>query len=591
MSRSVGGRLSIVFAAVYIVSFGLFVALALQAFSASGVDQRYFVSWIMSTAFLGWFDRIIVLTMLVFLLTFSFIVPRNEQPKVPSAVIRLMQRMVMIILLLTIVFAVVQYAVYPKVVRARSAYLRQTQRAEALMESANAYELQGEYALAILALQDYLQIWKTDDDAARMLVRLQRQQLVSDSQNDDGDTIDPRSMVQLQEQQAGDLLQQAQDLFSQEDWFGAYYFARLAQQMDGSRSDIALFLAQVEQTIGPESRIETQSLSSDEQRQQYLLRSKRSAVNALMSSDPVRAYYILLRLKKEFPTDPDVKKYLPIAVNGDEELGIPGVRDLTYFIPEAQEMLTLPGFDELLVVHQWDQSRKEIVSIGKMVYGHSAVYFRDIEVIAMDEEGQVIRHLYSPFGKLISDEQAPIIISLHGIHPGFENVVLDPEYYVVDEAEQYQEIPLLRLRIGVQGLETFDQEADWNSADPMTLYRAARIMPGFGFDSLVPNVRFLLSLLGPFAFFLASFFALGTGIRLHSRYSKMLPVFLWPAILLIPFLLLYILRAYEYFMRVILAAGVGAWGFAGGLALLLVLQAGLFGGVLFFASRELIVRE
>ncbi len=587
MNKSIAARLGMSLGIAYFISFALSIAAALQQFSAAGVHQKFFLSWVALKGFVLWFGFFPLLTASALMLAFSAFIPRASQPRIPAAVVRLMQSLVVMVLLLTCAFSVVQYAVYPQAVRTMEGYARKTRQAEALLLTADRHEQDGEKLLAVIALQEYLGIWGEDDEAVRTMIRLQRELVLSEEDQNTMAGFIPA--VGLREQQAGDLFIQARRLYEEEDWYGALFYGRLAYRLDSSRDDIALFINQARQKIGAAERLATENLSEEEQDIQAVFRYKQQAIDALLRSEPITAYYILLRLQQNNAADPDVRRYLPIAINGDQELDVPGVVDITYFIPEAQEMMRQPGNDELRFVHYWAPERKELVSIGKMVKGHGTVFFRNIEVVYIDESGTVTKQLSSPYGKLVSGEGAPIVISLHGIHPTQKDTQLKPEYYVgrPDEGVGH----LLQLNIGLSELDTMDIAYKSNMGSPLNLYQAVKVLPAYGYDSVVPQVNFLLALLMPFVFFLVCFFSIGVAVRLYSRYERGVPFYLYPLIVLVPMGLYFLIEGYKYIAQILLSTTVSTWGLPAGVGVLIGSQVILFGIVLFFAVREFIVRD
>ncbi|AFG38791.1 tetratricopeptide repeat protein [Spirochaeta africana] len=577
-------RFGAILSAVYFIGLAYFLVLAIQDFPLSGVDRRYFAAWVAAESFIRWFDVLIILTITGGLITFSLGIPRRELPTEVGEVVKFMQKLVTLVLVLTVLAAVVQFAVYPQVTRARDSYLRDTERAQALIESVDAYIDDGDYASAVLALQEYVSIWEDDDDAQLRLLNLQRELVLRQDEEQPATAVPRRSDVQ--EQRAADLLERAQRLYRNEDFHTAVFYAQLAYRIDPSRADIAEFVQQIRQQIGPVPRVSNAGLSQQEQQDQQLFRAKQRGMEALLRNDPVSAYYIFHELQQSHPLDPDVRRYLPIAIHGDQELGIQGVRDMTYFIPEAQEVLTLPGYADLTFIHQWNPEMRELVSIERMVYGGGGVFFRDIEVLRISPEGEIAAHLTAPFGKLVSGESRPIAISLHGIHPEYPEIQQLPTYHQGRPADDSS--LLLQLDIGVRELEAFDGKLD--TASPLGLFRAMQVLPQYGFDILLPATAFLLLLTRPFSMFILLFAAIGLAIRMHSRYYGRPPLLGLLALPLLPLLSGYSVRLYEYMVRVATGAAVSTWGFAGGLTALLLLQVVLFAAVLFFTTRECMVR-
>lgn len=587
MRNRVATKLAAVVAGVYILGFLFFFVFAILNFTVSGVDQRYFAAWISAESFINWFDAIIILTVTAFITAFSLFISRKDMPSTAPDVIKMMQGMVAGILILTIFFAILQYGLYPRVVQTRDDYLRFTQRSRALLESVAVFQQEDDYASAIQSLQEYLTIHEADDEAQLELLNMQRELV---QQADNGEVgIDYADRISVRAQHAGDLLARARRRADSEDWFSALYYGRLAKRFDPSREDVTRFVQQVENKIGAAERLEGADLSIDEQQQQQLFRGKQLGLHALLRGDPVQAYYIFLQLEEDFPFDPDVRKYLPITVSGDHEMGVIGVRDLTFFIPEAQEALNLPGYNDLLLVHRWDNERRELVSIGKMVYGRSGVFFDRIEFIALDENGRILHHMSAPRGKLVSGNMDPIVISLHGIHPQYAEIWEEPQYHVgsFENPDNF----LLQLNISLRELESFDGLLEDLAYTPLGLYRALQVWPEYGFDVAVPAVYFFMALLRPFTLFLLVFAAMGLAIRLHSRYYGRFPISGVLLIPLIPVAAAYAVRTYEYVMQIFIATTVTGLGFAAALAILLLLQIFMFTAALLFTTRELMVRE
>ncbi|MFW5800743.1 MAG: hypothetical protein ACOCVC_01810 [Spirochaeta sp.] len=570
-----------------LAGYAVFTILAIQDFSISGVASRYMAGWIAAESFVRWFDASVSLSAAAALLAFSIVITRRQLPRESSEVVKLMQKLVLSVLLFTIVFSVFQFAVYPRVVRAGEEYVLRTQRVEALRDSAEAFAREGDIASAVTALQEYLSLWGEDDEAHQQLIELQRELIITSEETEE--TEDAVPWLAVEEQQAGDLVNRARRLFEEEDFFSALFYARLAYRLNPSREDIAGFIQQIERQIGAVERLDEEGLSDEELAERHLFREKQRGMEALLRNDPVTAYFIFQSLEDAYPADLDVQRYSRIAVEGDEELGVPGVQDMTYFISEAQEMLTLPGFTDLTLVHRWDNEVRELLYIGKMVYGAGNTYFRDIESITMLPSGEVTRHYFAPYGKLVSQSELPIYITLHGIQSQNSEVRELPVYYSGEPSEEHE--MLMRLDISVRDLETFDTISNSQGHTPLDLYRSMQVLPDYGFDSLVQAVHFLAVLLRPFTFFLVVFSAIGLGIRWHGRYYGRSPAAVWVFVPLLPFFSAYVVDLYEYLVQIFVGTAIGMWGFAVGLTLLLVLQIIVFASAMLFTTRECIVRD
>ncbi|GAB6089341.1 hypothetical protein [Spirochaeta dissipatitropha] len=576
-------------AVILLIGFSFFLVLAIYDFPISGVDRRLMFQWITAEAFIRWFDVIVVQLVMSALLCFSLLVRQKELPSDNDGVVHHMQGFIVFSLVIVLLFAVIQYGFYPQAVRSRADMLRRTERGRVLRDSAEEFRNEDDFAAAIVSLREYISIWEDDDDAQLELLALQRELIMHAGAGEQEEEQETISRINVREQQAGDLLVRAERLYLQEEFFSALFYAQLAYRIDSSRADIATLITRIEEKIGSVDRSDGEHMPAEEQMRQYLFRNKMAAMDALMNNNPVPAYYILLRLQKEFPTDPDVRRYLPIAIEGDDELGIKGVRDLAYFITEAQDTLALPGFNDLYLLLPDSDDGLQLYTFGKMVYGGGGVYFQDIEWIRSDCCGEIIEHVYAPYGRLVSGGQDDILISLFGIHPQYDSVIELPRYYY--GSSDRHDSNILQLPLSLRDMEGLSASFMHELYIPLELYRAMRILPRYGFDPVVPSTRFLLSIIQPFSLFFLLIFSFGLSVRWHSRYFGILPFWTWGGILLLPLFTLYAVRIYEFVVQLFTSSAIALVGIWGAAAVMLFVYVVMFSAVLVFAIRELLARD
>jgi tetratricopeptide (TPR) repeat protein len=377
---------------------------------------------------------------------------------------------------------------------------------------------------------------------------------------------------------ASEYLARAEDFFSQEDYFSAHYYAVIALRLDGSRRDARRLAARAWE------KISGQEPSREDQEARDLFLAKKEGYDALVRmQDPLKAYAIFNKLAAVYPNDPDVARYL--------EESREQVKEISYFLDEAEQAEGVPGVGNILFVNVRQDDRREIVYIDRLVETEDGVFATGVEVIQFEVGSGVSLHLASARGKLLprTDDREGSAIVLTGLDRNDPGRRERPSYFVGDPrrlsaSERFEN--LLPLNLSREDLAVMRPGLPAAKRLGLgTLWELRRRCGQYGYPGAELAREILDRILHPFSFLILCLFSVSLGWSFRIGYAGpprlgyiFLPFF--PAGVAV------LTALYLAAQKTILDFILGTLGFGSALAVLLVMQ-----GVLLFVALTVLAGQ
>ncbi len=257
------------------------------------------------------------------------------------------------------------------------------------------------------------------------------------------------------------------------------------------------------------------------------------------------------------------------------------ISKISFFIDEAEKVLTLPGQHNLFFVNSSKNGEEEFIFIGSMTRAENGIYFTDIESIKLKKNNGIIHHFKAPYGKYITgtivvnciDRENPRIrkeaVYISGGRPaGEKNIIrLNPS-----PAE------LSKLRIGYGVLRNMSIAELWVFRRDFTAY---------GFVPQYIEINILLKSLRSFSFLILSLFAIVIGWIFRIRYADHPSIFTFIVIPLFPVVVFFFIELYQFANRIVLGYTLMTFGFTFSLIFLIVLETFLLILTMIFLSGQI----
>ena len=415
MQLSITRRFIIITFTAYILSFCFFLVLNNFHFAPKEIDLYFKNSWIINNTLLLFFENLVPVQCISIVFTFSVFYPdRKAAGGLTSKGFSQIVTVVIIILLcLTALFFIGNEIFKPRLYSRIDSYSFLTGTARAYLQQSEEARKEGRLLEAKTALEKYLGIIKTDAETERVYNevsdRINNLYSINESEQEES-SMNPRTL----NLSYADAMKLARGYLDIEDYYSAYYYARIASGLSDRSGDAKAL------TSKAWTALTELSPSKDESEEFSLYNRKKRGTELLLSGKPIDAYYLFTELGIEYPEDPDVKKYLSESIRETVQL--------TYFIDEAETAMGLPGINDICFLNRNETEIKEIIFIGKMVPSAGGTFFRDIEsMIFVPGEG-IKSHIAAEYGKLSGDH-----IVLNGIDRENRNIRIFPEYLVSDQ--------------------------------------------------------------------------------------------------------------------------------------------------------------
>jgi hypothetical protein len=566
MNRPLLGRLASTLFFFYVLAFAGFAAWVFFTFSADSWLPGFRTELALKRGFLLWMDYLLPVHAAAVAVAAS-LAGAQQGPVLRGEAAppfgRIVSSTLVVFLLLTAAFAVLSEGIYPRAARRVSDMRYQTRLARVYLAEARTSLAAKDYVSAVDQMKSYLLIDpgnKEVQDAVLQAAAGAAHQVALKPAQPVAPVIDPTDSAQA-------LLDKAKAAFDRHDYFAAHSYAQAANTLDPRRTDALRLSSQAWDALGQMAATET------DQARAALFRQKKDAY-ALLTSNPIAAYYQFQALAARYPRDTDIQTYLAKAAQL--------IAAEVFFLNEAKTLEPLPGTQDILFLNTVTRTATEAVFIGKMVeLPDGTAYFYDIEAIRYDSTGAVAWHFSAPYGKRTADAASGTgtlrAVMMHGVDRSDSRLQARPVY--LQGSRPAAERDVLLLTPTIEELHALSSGADAPAAMSITdLLRLRNDLGLFGLARPAFTIEMAMKMVMPFIYLIVSMFAvsLGWGFRARGR----LPVFGIIVIPAIPVVMAVLTLLYVHAHRIIAGFAVLALGLPAALVLLGVLQLALLAGAL-----------
>jgi tetratricopeptide (TPR) repeat protein len=543
----------------YVVGFGMLLLASIFAFTEKETLSIFLWDWVLARTWAELLRLAPIAQAWAALLTFAWVLPMHL-PDTASIDFARFNRALLTLLILCLVASAGYLVFHPRLAGRVRTLEFSSQLARSLLDSAERREEEGDYVQAETDLNQYLFIVGEDLEVQQDLERV-RQEAERDrvARSTTGEDDQPR----LENATAEELISRASRALNEEnDYSSAHYFAVLALSIDEGNAEAA--------QLASESLSKLASLDRDEDERDAsaLFRRKLAAKGLITRGEYIEAYYDLRELDREYPRDPDIDRYLQIAL---EE-----VRAQAVLLDEVEEALALPGVFDVVFVNTQSDRRTELVALGKLVQAPTGIYAQQVDVIEFTRDGRITYRLESNYAKVVEGHLALRVVSESG-QPDEPSVTRGADTRDNHGLLELTPRPEQLLFIG----DVFQHPSTPSIA---VLTRSFDLLEGFGLVVEPLRIELLMRLSFPFAFMAFALIGVGFGWRFRSRYLHLPPVPTLVIIPIIPLLLLPLYAIYTYGQRLIVAASLLFGGFFFAVIVVVVAEAVLLLLALFYVA-------
>ena len=533
-----------------------FVAILIYSmivFSSETVLSEFQWDWIMANTWAELLRLVPVVQAWAALLTFGWLVPARNLPTSGGGRSSLdnFGSSLIALLSLALIYAVAYLVWSPAAVGERSATVFATTMARNLKTLAEHAEESQDFGSAVSYLRQYDAITNHGDSEVGERIRTLRVRAVSDAVRASVETGAVHEALP-EAADAADLLARATAALAEDDYSTAHYMATLAQALEPDNDEAARISAEALR------RIESEDPTPEESADTQFFRDLLAAKHAITRGDYVAAYYQLVELRRQRPQDLDVQRYLALAV--DQAGG------LSLFLDDAETAIGLSDHQDLLFVNQQTDTYTELIYFGTVTRYLGVVYLRQVEVLRLDNDGAVLSHVTSMYGKI--DNNHLILRVLDRENPQLSQA---PEYLAGPAAELDGVIEISPSANDLMVLAAVAR--DVRSASIGDLFGASPLLADHGLPTEPLELELVLRLMAPFTYVLMGLLSIGLGWRYRTRYLHHPAIPTIVLVPLLPILLVPVYAALQYSERTIVATFLLWTGQTGTIVLGLALQA------------------
>jgi len=538
---------------LYICTFFFFLILNYIQFSPKTIDLYFRNSWVINNSLLQFFENLIPVQCLAVIFTFSVFFPDKNlgigglSSKIFS---QLVTAVITITLCLAALFFVGNEIFKPGFYNKIDSYEYLTKTSRTYLEQTEAAVKNGKFLESQDLIERYLAIKPGDPTGIELKKtiskRIASQFSVSDTYSE--------TLPELQEAKNlsyEDALHLARTYLELKDYYSAYYYSQIATGLSESSEDARSLTSEAWTAL---LKIEP----SEEDNEEFILHSqKKRGTELLLGSNPIDAYYLFNELSIDYPDDPDVKKYLAESIRK--------TRNLTYFIDEAEKIMSFPGITEIYCLNINEENQKELLYIGKMVNLAEGTFFGDIEIIDFSPTSGISRQMTARFGKLVGDH-----IVLSGIDRENQSLRIFPEYHITDAIP---DINTLKLNVDPYFLKGLSSQGNiYKKLNMLELIEFEPMISGYGWPVEPLYIELIYRILKPFSFIILTFLMLAFSWK-YRRFSGKIPIaglIFSPAVIYITAI---VSEAYVYALQLLCSFIFLSSGKAAAVSLLIISQA------------------
>ncbi|TVQ38286.1 MAG: hypothetical protein EA384_09855 [Spirochaetaceae bacterium] len=570
----------IVLTLVYLIAFAVLVAYSMFVFPGRIVLPALQTGWIVWNSVALFVELLPTTHLTAVLLLYSLFAGIGPVVRLADrALIRTLKGPLVLFTLLAMLFAVAVGIIQPWAAGRRDGYVYQSEFARALLQQAEQLERSAEYQRAALDYALYLNIDPHNLDVrARLDEARARAEAREHQQPAERETVF-QTAARREGPDATALANRAASALQREDFFSAHYYARLALALDPGREEARLTLANANQGM----RSFGQTLAEIDDQRRYA--RKRDAYE-LLSSDQsqavIQAYYAFADLRSDYPDDPDVERYYPLALEA--------VQRVSFFLDEIARAEAFPTRYNLTFRNGGPHDGvREFVHIDRLIMASGGRYALGIEAISYDSHGEPGYHLRAEYGKIEQrdsyDGVSSAFLNMRTVDSA-ERTVSQPRYLAGKRDPSVAHVLELRAPLSRLELVAAADGGVSNVGLPDLLHKA-RLFPAFGFAVEPVYVEIGMRLLLPFSLLVFSLFGITLGIRWRSRYLRRITLLGIPALVLVPLVVHHLILLYFYFFRVLLGFLVLSAGVVVAAVVLIGVQALLLTWALFSVAARM----
>lgn len=244
-----------------------------------------------------------------------------------------------------------------------------------------------------------------------------------------------------------ELMQKAQECFSQKDYFNAHYYASLVLEISKSNyanRDYAKRLA----SESWNNLLHIDAFEDDLSKQVF--QRKKDGYIALTSGDYSKAYYIFQDLLEKYPLDYDIK----IFYEASKEL----LSTRYFFIDETLDKQQFERFRNVFFTVPRVDGGRDIISIKGITSLDSAggkiQYLRGFSVVSYDKNNEWIKSFSVPYAKMCSMPLENMGQELIDYIGEFSNTGFVPYVYLKSVDRKYEDIFIIPRTESKEGIET-----------------------------------------------------------------------------------------------------------------------------------------
>ncbi len=432
-----------------------------------------------------------------------------------------------------------------------------TERAEKNLAEKN-------YSHAILYARQALRIAPESKEAAALMSKIESAVSHYESLNAPVTPVEDENKIELNIP-VPDLIKRAKEAYKQGAYFEAHYYATLAQ--DSKPSNSSLNEAKL---IAEDAWNKMQAADTSMGLSEALYSQKKQGYGAIVRGDYLRAYYIFRELLNGSGSDPDVDRYLKVS----EE----NIANKVFF---TDETMNLQPFETVRDVH-FAVDRPDGGKVFVAFKGITAVqngktlsqYVRGLHIASYDEYHNLEESFYVPYAKLkaegaedfgyiyeaavdkATDKRVPYFI-IKAVDRNERDNSIDPiVHYRAKTAVLEKTVYVLPMPFN-DFMEITDATKGAKLISLGRLISVCSKASKYGFDRDVYLHALVSRLCMPFLFLIVAIiaaifawkFKLSNGQLVHFWWLLFVPAF--------TLLMYFILRAVDYFHRILICALVG----------------------------------
>lgn len=487
-----------------------------------GIIQAFKLSWILNKSILLFSKYFIPIHLSGIFLCFSLIYPYVSNPSESKALfINSLGKSVVLMIFLTFIYTGMTEGISVIVRNRLKIQEINSGIAADMFERGNKALLTGDFISADNYFSSYLEIDRENKLVRKIVAWTEARLMVREKDP-------PKEEKAVSKDKELDYYKLAEKFYNTEkDYFSSFYYSFLASQTEeGSLKKYALRL--MAQSRDKLSVLE--SKEKDKERHAYFKR-KMDALEDLRKGDVYTAYYAFKKLKAEYPGEKDVELLFEESRKAAEQN--------FFFADELDKIKDLKGIDSVLYTVKSADGGVTVVSIGKYIQTEDGRYFFNIEVMKLAQNGELLVHYKAPYGKYASQGY----INLDAMERNRKK--MHPPVYIYGE-ENREKINVLRE---VPRPEEFALLSSGGLRDSrlsiVSLLRIRGIAEQYGYLRQSFDAAIISRLKLPFVFFILSMYAIGLGWFFRIR-NKRIPFLSMPLLIVIPFVLYFLVSAFNY---------------------------------------------